>query len=149
MVEAVSDYVVHVSTSVTSPWRQGPCFSGRVNVHGNSHRRSRRRRFRDHWKGRSRRQSCYGQRWGSGGDGLRQCKRDGARHRLESLIGKVHLVDPPSCSVPRVGVGVGRSSIWHSGNLVLNAQPETSSKFHHQCPGVRVSCVGDQGLEVV
>ena len=89
------------------------------------------------------------QGWGSGGDGLRQCRRDGARHRLESLIGKVRLVDPPSCSVPHVGVSVGRSSVRHGGNLVLNAQPETSLKFHHQCPGVRVSCVGDQGLEVV
>jgi len=89
------------------------------------------------------------QGWGSGGDGLRQCRRDGARHGLESLIGEVRLVDPLSCSVPRVGVGVGGSSVWHGGDLVLNAQPETSSKFHYQCPGICVSYIGDQGLEVV
>jgi len=43
------------------------------------------------------------------------------QHGLESLIGETHLVDPLSCSVPRVGVGVGGSSVWHGSNLVLNA----------------------------
>jgi len=43
------------------------------------------------------------------------------RHGLESLIGETHLVNPLSCSVPRVGVGVGGSSVQHSGDLVLNA----------------------------
>ena len=86
---------------------------------------------------------------GLGGDGLRRCGRGGAQHELESLIGKAHLVNPLSCSVPRVRVGVGGSSVQHGGDLVLNAQPETSSKFHHKCLGIRVFCVGDQGLEVV
>ena len=67
------------------------------------------------------------------------------RHGLESLIGEARLVDSLSCSVPRVG-GL---SIRHGGDLVLNAQPETSSKFHHKCPGIYVSCIRDQGLEVV
>jgi len=33
--------------------------------------------------------------------------------------------------------------------LVLDAQLETSSKLHHQCLGIHVTRVGDQGLEVV
>jgi len=45
MVGAVSDYIVHVSASVTSSWRQGPCFSSHVDIHRDSHRQSRRRGF--------------------------------------------------------------------------------------------------------
>jgi len=33
--------------------------------------------------------------------------------------------------------------------LVLDAQLETSLKLHHQCPGICVTHIGDQGLEVV
>jgi len=43
------------------------------------------------------------------------------RHGLKGLIDKAHLVDPSCCSIPYVGIGVGRSSVWHSGNLVLDA----------------------------
>ena len=100
-------------------------------------------------KGAERGQSCCRQRWGLGRDGLRQCGRDGAQHGLESLIGEAHLVNLLCCSIPHIRVGVSGSSVWHGGDLVLNAQPETSSKFHHKCLGICVSCVGDQGLEVV
>jgi len=71
------------------------------------------------------------------------------RHGLKGLIGEAHLVNPLCCSVPHVGISVGRSSVWHGGNLVLDAQLETSSKLHHQCLGICVTHVGDQGLEVV
>jgi len=33
--------------------------------------------------------------------------------------------------------------------LVLDAQLETSSKLHYQCPGIYITHIGDQGLEVV
>ena len=51
------------------------------------------------------------------------------RYRLEDLIGEVCLVDPPCCSVPRIGVSIGWSSIGHSSDL--NSQPETSSELYH------------------
>jgi len=31
------------------------------------------------------------------------------------------LVNPLCCSIPHVGVSISWSSIWHGGNLVLNA----------------------------
>jgi len=43
------------------------------------------------------------------------------RHGLKGLIGETRLVDPPCCSVLRVGISVGRSSVQHGGNLVLDA----------------------------
>ena len=43
------------------------------------------------------------------------------RHGLKGLVSKVRLVDPPCCSVPRVRISVGRLSVWHGGNLVLDA----------------------------
>jgi len=43
------------------------------------------------------------------------------RHGLKGLIGEARLVDPPCCSVPYVGISVGRSSVRHGGNLVLDA----------------------------
>jgi len=33
--------------------------------------------------------------------------------------------------------------------LVLDPYPKTSSEFYHQCPGICVTHIGDQGLEVV
>ena len=71
------------------------------------------------------------------------------QHRLESLIGEVYLVDPLCYSILCVGVSIGELSIWHGSDLVLNAQPETSSKFHHKCLGIHVSYIRDQGMEVV
>ena len=53
------------------------------------------------------------------------------QHGLEGLIGELHLVNPPSCSIPCIRVGIGRLSVWHGSDLVLNAYPEASSKFHH------------------
>ena len=66
-----------------------------------------------------------------GGGGFGQCGGGGAQHRLKGLIGKVHLVDSLCCSVPCVRVSISQSSIWHSGDLVLDAQPETTSKLYH------------------
>jgi len=43
------------------------------------------------------------------------------QHGLKGLIGKMHLVNSPCCSVPHVGISVGQSSVWHGGNLVLDA----------------------------
>jgi len=64
-------------------------------------------------------------------DSLRQCRRGRARHRLEGLIGELCLVNPLSCSIPCIRVSIGRLSIWHGGDLVLNTYPEVSLKFHH------------------
>ena len=46
---------------------------------------------------------------------------DGARYGLKGLIGEACLVNPPCCSVPHIGVGIGWSSVGHSGDLVLNS----------------------------
>jgi len=43
------------------------------------------------------------------------------RHGLKSLIDEACLVDPLRCSVPRIGISVGWSSVQHGGNLVLDA----------------------------
>jgi len=53
------------------------------------------------------------------------------RHGLKGLIGKTRLVNPLHCSVPYIGVDISWSSVWHSGNLVLDPYPETLSEFHH------------------
>jgi len=42
------------------------------------------------------------------------------RYRLKGLVGEASLVDPLCCSVPCVGISVGRSSVWHGGDLVLD-----------------------------
>jgi len=59
--------------------------------------------------------------WGSGGDSFGQCGGGGARYGLKGLIGQMRLVNPPRCSIPRVGIGIGWSSVGHSGDLVLNS----------------------------
>jgi len=43
------------------------------------------------------------------------------RHGLKGLVGEARLVDPLCSLVPYVGISVGRSSIRHGGNLVLDA----------------------------
>ena len=53
------------------------------------------------------------------------------RHGLKGLIGETRLVDPLCCSVPRIGVVIGWLSVGHGGDLVLDAQPESSSKLHY------------------
>jgi len=53
------------------------------------------------------------------------------QHELKDLIGEARLVNPLCCSIPCVGVGVSRSSVWHSGNLVLDAQLESLLKLYH------------------
>ena len=61
----------------------------------------------------------------------------------------MHLVNPLHCSVPCVRVGISWSFIWHSGDLVLDPYSETSWELYHQRPGICVTCIRDQGLEVV
>jgi len=46
-IGTISDYVVHISASVAPTRRQGPCFPSNVHVHGDSHRQSGWRRFRN------------------------------------------------------------------------------------------------------
>jgi len=53
------------------------------------------------------------------------------QHRLKDLISEVHLVNLSCYSIPCIRVGVGGSSIWHGGNLVLDTQLETLSKLHY------------------
>jgi len=43
------------------------------------------------------------------------------QHRLKGLVGEAHLVNLLCCSVSRVRVGTGWSSIWHGSDLVLDA----------------------------
>jgi len=40
---------------------------------------------------------------------------------LEGFVCEARLVNPPCCSIPRIGVGVSWLSIGHGGNLVLDA----------------------------
>ena len=43
------------------------------------------------------------------------------RHGLKDLIGESRLVNPPSYSIPHIRIGISGSSVWHGGDLVLNA----------------------------
>ena len=43
------------------------------------------------------------------------------QHGLKGLISEAHLVNPLCCSVPCIRVGISWSSVWHGGNLVLDA----------------------------
>jgi len=43
------------------------------------------------------------------------------RYGLKGLIGETRLFNPPCCSVPHIGVGIGWLSIGHSSDLVLNS----------------------------
>jgi len=43
------------------------------------------------------------------------------QHRLENLIGEVHLVNPLCCFILCVRIGVSGSSVQHGDDLVLNA----------------------------
>jgi len=53
------------------------------------------------------------------------------RHGLKGLIGEVHLVNSLCCSVPRIRASISWSSVWHSGNLVLDPYSETSLELYH------------------
>jgi len=66
-----------------------------------------------------------------GRGGFGQCEGGRAQYGLKGFIGEVYLVDPLCCSVSCIGVSIGQLFIWHSGDLVLDAQPETASKLYH------------------
>jgi len=42
------------------------------------------------------------------------------QYRLKGLVGEARLVNPPCCSIPHVRISVGRSSVRHGGDLVLD-----------------------------
>jgi len=60
---------------------------------------------------------------------------------LERFVCQLRLVDPPGCCVPGLQISVCRSSKGHSGNLTLDVQFESATKFDHQGPGVHVSSI--------
>jgi len=56
---------------------------------------------------------------------------DASECPLTGLIGEARLVNPLRCFVLCIGVIISWSSIEHGGDLVLDAQLETLSKFHY------------------
>ena len=62
-----------------------------------------------------------------------------AERGLECFVCQPRLVNSPSCCIPGLRISVCRSSEGHGGNLTLDIQFESATKFDHQSPEVRVS----------
>jgi len=139
MVGAVLHKMVGLSAPIATSWRQRACFSDCVYVHGYSTGWCRRRR-RGPWRNVG--QSCwrgaeYRERgWSSKGGA---CRDHGHRPErgLERFICQPRLVNPPGCCVPGLWISVCRSFEGHSGDLTLDVQFESTTKFDHQGLGVR------------
>jgi len=56
-----------------------------------------------------------GRRW------FERCRGGGAQYGLKGLVCEACLVNLPCCYVPCIGVYISWSSVWHGGNLVLDA----------------------------
>ena len=78
--------------------------------------------------------------WSSKGEAYRGHGRR-PKCGLEHFVCQPHLVDPPGYCVPGLQISVYRLSEGHSGDLTLDIQFESATKFDHQGLGVCVSSV--------